>query len=177
MIKQTKLTATFSGKKVLGIVVAAFAVVTLQGCAAMKVGKRSPDEFSVVTSAPLIIPPDFGLRPPEPSVVRERELAKEEETEQAIYGQNLLDDQREASEGEIALLRQMGALSVDDNIRDQIRRDNVQLVKVGQKSTLEKMKWWTNDHESEWSNMLGRGQGPQGINQQDDGYGSARPDR
>ena len=29
-------------------------------------GKRSPDEFAVVRRAPLILPPDYGLRPPRP---------------------------------------------------------------------------------------------------------------
>ena len=29
-------------------------------------GKRSPDEFAVVSRAPLIVPPDFELRPPRP---------------------------------------------------------------------------------------------------------------
>lgn len=139
----------------------ALAVVALlltTGCAAVQVGKRAPDEFSVITSAPLIIPPDYGLRPPEPSVIRERELAKSEETEEAIFGVNPLSSVQEASPGEIALLRQLGALSVDDNIRDQITRENAKLVKVGEKSTIDKIIWWRAENKSEWSDMLGRGQ-------------------
>jgi len=31
---------------------------------ALGMGKRSPDEFAVVSRAPLILPPDFDLRPP-----------------------------------------------------------------------------------------------------------------
>ena len=31
--------------------------------------KKSPDEFAVTTKAPLVIPPDFNLRPPMPGAV------------------------------------------------------------------------------------------------------------
>jgi Protein of unknown function (DUF3035) len=31
-------------------------------------GKRSPDEFQVVRRAPLVVPPDYRLRPPQPGV-------------------------------------------------------------------------------------------------------------
>jgi hypothetical protein len=33
-------------------------------------GKRAPDEFAVVKRAPLIVPPDFDLRPPDPGAPR-----------------------------------------------------------------------------------------------------------
>jgi hypothetical protein len=33
-------------------------------------GKRAPDEFAVVRRAPLIVPPDFDLRPPDPGAPR-----------------------------------------------------------------------------------------------------------
>lgn len=33
-------------------------------------GKRAPDEFAVVRRQPLIVPPDFDLRPPRPGVER-----------------------------------------------------------------------------------------------------------
>jgi hypothetical protein len=33
-------------------------------------GKRAPDEFAVVARQPLIIPPDFDLRPPQPGAER-----------------------------------------------------------------------------------------------------------
>lgn len=140
------------------LALAVLALFATTGCAALKVGKRAPDEFSVVTSAPLIIPPDYGLRPPEPSVIRERELVEAGKTEETLFGSNPLSSIQEASPGEIALLRQLGALSVDDNIRDQITRENARLVKVEQKSTIDKIIWWRAENKSEWSDMLGRGQ-------------------
>jgi Protein of unknown function (DUF3035) len=44
--------------------------MTLMGCQSLRdaagLQKKSPDEFAVTTKAPLVIPPDFNLRPPMP---------------------------------------------------------------------------------------------------------------
>ena len=44
--------------------------VALSGCGSLRnlagLQKKSPDEFAVTTKAPLVIPPDFSLRPPIP---------------------------------------------------------------------------------------------------------------
>ncbi len=50
-------------RKVLSALVMVAAVST-SGCAALKSHSRSPDEFAVARSAPLIVPPDFNLAPP-----------------------------------------------------------------------------------------------------------------
>ena len=60
----------------LGIGISMTIFLTLAGCApgtvqdALGMGKRSPDEFAVVSRAPLILPPDYGLRPPAPGQSR-----------------------------------------------------------------------------------------------------------
>jgi len=45
-------------------------VPVLSGCDSLRkaagLQKKSPDEFAVTTKAPLVIPPDFNLRPPTP---------------------------------------------------------------------------------------------------------------
>jgi hypothetical protein len=52
------------------------ALLPVGGCAqgsvqeALGMSKRAPDEFAVVKRAPLIVPPDFELRPPEPGAPR-----------------------------------------------------------------------------------------------------------
>jgi hypothetical protein len=54
-------------KAVIAVTLGALA---LSGCSSFReaagLGKKSPDEFAVTTKAPLIIPPDFNLRPPSP---------------------------------------------------------------------------------------------------------------
>ncbi|MBM3507404.1 MAG: DUF3035 domain-containing protein, partial [Alphaproteobacteria bacterium] len=46
------------------------ASVMLGGCSNVRESlglvRQSPDEFTVVTKSPLVLPPDFGLRPPIP---------------------------------------------------------------------------------------------------------------
>src|ERR1700748_2715130 len=48
----------------------ALCTTALSGCDSLRnaagLTKKSPDEFAVTTKAPLVIPPDFNLRPPLP---------------------------------------------------------------------------------------------------------------
>ena len=52
--------------------------VALSGCQSTKnalgLNKVVPDEFRVVTKAPLVVPPDYALRPPAPGEPRPQEL-------------------------------------------------------------------------------------------------------
>jgi hypothetical protein len=58
------------------------------GCDAAKeqlgLSKRAPDEFTVVTKAPLVIPPDFTLRPPQPGARRPQEPEPSSKAREAI---------------------------------------------------------------------------------------------
>jgi hypothetical protein len=90
----------------------------LSGCAsvAKSVGlaKVTPDEFRVVTKAPLTLPPDFALRPPEPGEPRPQELQPESAARQALEGQ------REAevrSDGEKLFVAKAGADRADPLVR------------------------------------------------------------
>jgi len=48
--------------------------------------KRAPDEFTVVTKAPLVMPPDFQLRPPRPGASRPNELDPSQRARTALSG-------------------------------------------------------------------------------------------
>ena len=55
----------------LGTTLLMCGMTALAGCSgsvqeSLGLGKRQPDEFQVVRRAPLVLPPDFNLRPPEP---------------------------------------------------------------------------------------------------------------
>lgn len=60
----------------LGIGLVMAGLLQLGGCSrgtvqdALGMGKRAPDEFAVVRRAPLILPPDYDLRPPDPGAPR-----------------------------------------------------------------------------------------------------------
>ena len=60
------------------ILIAAVSVLALSGCntasKALGLSKVTPDEFRIVTKAPLVVPPDYALRPPAPGEPRPQEL-------------------------------------------------------------------------------------------------------
>jgi hypothetical protein len=49
--------------------------------------KVTPDEFLTVSTAPLTVPPEYGLRPPSPGEPRPQELAPESAARQILLGQ------------------------------------------------------------------------------------------
>ena len=100
-------------------VIAAAAAAT--GCASVNraVGnaRSAPDEFRVVTQAPLTLPPDYSLRPPRPGEQRPQELEPSDNARAALFGQEIAPG---ASQGERALVAGAGAEAVDPGIRDTI---------------------------------------------------------
>jgi len=64
------------------------AALSLQGCTGLKrsigLEKTSPDEFAVESRAPLEMPPDFDLRPPQPGATRPQEKAADQQARKVI---------------------------------------------------------------------------------------------
>src|SRR5215468_2741886 len=60
----------------------------LPGCTDLKrsigLEKTSPDEFAVESRAPLEMPPDFDLRPPQPGATRPQEKAADQQARKVI---------------------------------------------------------------------------------------------
>ncbi len=98
--------------------VALCAGVGVAGCQsashALGLGKVSPDEFRVVTKAPLVLPPDYALRPPAPGQPRPQELQPESAARQALMGQRANDAR---DDGEKLLASKAGADRADPLIR------------------------------------------------------------
>ncbi|MBT4490692.1 MAG: DUF3035 domain-containing protein [Rhodospirillaceae bacterium] len=131
------------------LAVAAAVVLGLSACDTFKeqVGmtKKAPDEFTVITKAPLVMPPDFSLRPPRPGAkgpleVQPREQARTallsagkagqaNDDGQARTGQNAPsgtvggNPSKRAAGGELQLLQKAGAASADPNIRQIVNRE------------------------------------------------------
>jgi hypothetical protein len=76
--------------------------------------KNAPDEFRVVTKAPLVVPPEYALRPPAPGEPRPMELQPESAAEQALIGEREAVDRDEA---EKLLVAKAGAEHADPLIR------------------------------------------------------------
>jgi hypothetical protein len=67
---------------------ASVATLALAGCSDFKqaigLEPTMPDEFAVESNPPLVIPPDFDLRPPAPGAPRPQELSMAKQAEQVI---------------------------------------------------------------------------------------------
>jgi hypothetical protein len=111
------LTGTTLKTILFGTALAALAI-SAEGCAgaADKLGLNSqaPDEFRVVSKAPLVVPPDYALRPPTPGQPRPQELQPESQARLALVGQQ---EAVQRSQGETLLVSRAGAQKADPLIR------------------------------------------------------------
>jgi hypothetical protein len=116
--------------KSIALVAILAAAATASGCGtisrAIGAAKTSPDEFRVVTQAPLTLPPDYSLRPPRPGEPRPQDLGPEADARAALFG---TDVATQASQGERALVSNAGAEAVDPNIRDTVDFEGQGLVR------------------------------------------------
>jgi hypothetical protein len=112
-------------------VVLVLAALPLAGCdtlnRALGTEKVIPDEFAVVSRAPLAIPPDYQLRPPRPGATPTQESTPTEQAQQAIFKagdqQAALPDADKLSPGENLLLRQAHAGDAAPGIRETITKE------------------------------------------------------
>jgi hypothetical protein len=98
--------------------VALTALTALGGCTSLRRAagseKVAPDEFRVVSKAPLVVPPEFNLRPPRPGEARPMELRPDLQARTAVFGVQL---GASASEGEKLLIARAGGTNADPRIR------------------------------------------------------------
>ena len=78
-----------SGQRRVPLLVGAcLSLLSLSGCGdlrlALGMDRSGPDEFAVETRAPLLIPPDFNLRPPQPGASRPQEITAAERARKVI---------------------------------------------------------------------------------------------
>jgi hypothetical protein len=63
-------------------------LLVLPGCSDVRIAlgmdRVGPDEFAVESRAPLLIPPDFNLRPPQPGAARPNEVTAAERARRVI---------------------------------------------------------------------------------------------
>ncbi len=112
-------------------------------------GKRSPDEFAVYSRAPLSLPPDYGLRPPEPGTNQPEGLAPRDQARITMTGAQRpvggvaargplpLD----MSGGTQALLARTGGLDAEPGIRALVNEETAILAEEDQ-SFVDRLVFW-----------------------------------
>ncbi|MGV8995647.1 MAG: DUF3035 domain-containing protein [Parvibaculaceae bacterium] len=110
-------------------------------------GKQAPDEFAIVTKAPLVFPPDFSLRPPQPGVARPQEANFEPNivAQTALTGGTLDAAAGSGTAGEAELLAKTGGTEANPQIRQVVNNDTRALVEKDQSFTNEILFWQKGD--------------------------------
>ena len=111
------------------------------GGSSLGMNKGAPDEFRVVAKAPLVVPPDYSLRPPTPGQPRPQELLPESAARTALLNERAGESR---SDGEKLLVARAGAeradplarYVVDDEFGDLAHKD---------KSFADKVMFWHKD--------------------------------
>lgn len=121
---------------IAGVALSATSCSSLRGW--MGADKAPPDEFRVVTRAPLSMPPDFGLVAPQPGAPRPQETDVRQSARQIVVdreGGRAGQKQESAAlqgrdPGEAAILRRAGVADTDPNIRNTINRESAKLAEA-----------------------------------------------
>ena len=127
--------------------------ILLIGCSSARdivgLGKQSPDEFEVVTRAPLSLPPDYGLRVPIPNISRTQEKSVRDSADDLISLRGSSSRQKlsrrnrlgATSPAEDAILGRAQARSSDDSIRAKLSSDN-KTISGTDKKLIDKIIFW-----------------------------------
>jgi len=141
---------------VMRILIAASLALGLAGCDGVKkqlgLTKQPPDEFRVQARAPLSLPPDINLRPPQPGAARPQEGTARQQAERVVLGQSggstfAIDNGASVdsrSPGEQALLARAGNGEVDPNIR-QIINQETDLFNDQNKDFMDTLVFWRDE--------------------------------
>ena len=122
----------FSRTGLLSILV--LASFSLGACSTMKdlsgVNKKTPDEFRVLSKPPLVMPPDYNLRPPRAGMPKPQQLAPSAQAINALFpGRATLPPS--ASAGEAAMIEAVGLGTVSANIRSVADGNDTIVVEKG----------------------------------------------
>jgi hypothetical protein len=120
----------------------------LSGCDSLRnaagLTKKSPDEFAVTTKAPLVIPPDFNLRPPTPGAPPSNARDPSTNAELALFAN--ADPQAVANgmtgnftPGEKLLLANAKAQTSDPAIRARLNADQRAAVQNADRSFTDRL--------------------------------------
>jgi len=140
----------YVSKQVLRFGLLAAGAVALMGCQTIRdatgMSKEGPDEFAVVTKAPLIIPPEYNLRPPRDGAPPTNQVQPTDAAKSALF-----DTQDPAgaakmitgdySEAEKMLLVSAHAANPDPSIRQQIASDGRSMEAADDSFTKQVLFW------------------------------------
>ncbi len=133
--------------KLLLFILAGAALAMTSACSGLSkaagISPSTPDEFRVVTKPPLIVPPEFSLKPPAAGVTLPPELDPARAERALAFGQDLGVD---ASASERLLVIKAGAVAISPVIRAQIDYEEAGIVHKP-KSFADRVLFWRGSDE------------------------------
>ena len=116
---------------------------TIRDAAGM--GKQPPDEFAVLTKAPLVVPPDYNLKPPRPGAAPTNQNDPTDAAQAQLYGSDpatfAANLPASFSLGERMLLADAGAANADPNIRQELASDRKNMLGADDSFTDQLLFW------------------------------------
>jgi len=129
------------------VAVGSFSLLCLSACSndlsrTFGLTRDTPDEFAVTTRAPLSMPPNYNIRPPQPGAPRPQELSAQRAAEADLAPQAALNNpgSSSVSPGEQALLNAAGP-PAPANIRQRVNQDFAK--DTSGDSVTDKLMFWT----------------------------------
>jgi hypothetical protein len=120
----------YASKQFVRLGVFAVCAAALMGCQSVRdaagLGKQSPDEFAVATKQPLVIPPEYNLRPPRDGAPPTNQVQPTDAAQSALFDDPATAAKRmsgDYSDAERQLLASARATNPDPAIRQRIAAD------------------------------------------------------
>lgn len=105
--------------------------------------RTTPDEFRVVTIAPLTVPPEYNLIPPRPGELRAEDMFQDQQARRALFGDLSGSD---ATDAEILFAARAGAADADPNVRAIIDGESAALVRKNE-GFANQVLFWRDDEQ------------------------------
>lgn len=134
----------------------ALTLLTTAACAggfreAAGLRKDAPDEFRVVSNAPLVVPPEFTLRPPVPGAKGPKDINAQQQAKNILFEKSPSTKSGGETKAESIFLSRAGASGANPDIQNVLSQDEqTELSKQNEKNFFEKSlaKLQGNDKET-----------------------------
>lgn len=104
---------------------------------ALGLTKNAPNEFNILTKAPLVVPPEYNLRPPQIGTSNAENNYSQKSAREALIGDV---DEAEPTRGEVVLMSKAGVGRANQEIRLEI--DGSNSVERKSKSFSDQVLFW-----------------------------------
>jgi hypothetical protein len=121
--------------------------------------RTTPDEFRVVTIAPLTVPPEYALRPPRPGELRAEDIFQDRQAQRALFGDL---EGSSATDAEILFAARAGAADANPDVRALIDGETAAIVRKDQ-GFADRILFWR-----EGETMVVQGGDPEPIDPEDE---------